>query len=129
MITSTHWDALGLNLPRLSLDRITLACLICLSVPAPAGAGPGGRDRLDSLRLASGTIESLVQRVSKSVVQIVATGYRPVPFDPQHADVSVGRGRTIGSGVVIDSQGFILTNAHVVDGADVLEVILPTNDG
>ena len=129
MITSTRRDVRGLNLSRLSLDRITLACLVCLSVAAPAGAGPGGPDRLDSLRLASGTIESLVQRVSKSVVQIVATGYRPVSFDPQHADVSVGRGRAIGSGVVIDSQGFILTNAHVVDGADAVDVILPTDDG
>jgi serine protease Do len=129
MITSTRRDAPGLNVSHWSFQRITLACLIGLCASAPAGAGPRGPDRLDSLRLASGTIESLVQRVSRSVVQIVATGYRPAFFDPQHADVSVGRGRTIGSGVVIDSQGFILTNAHVVEGADGVDVILPTDDG
>ena len=120
MINLIHRDALRLNLPRLSLDRITLACLICLSVAAPAGAGPGGRDRLDSCVWPAAR-SSRWFSAWKSVVQIVATGYRPVSFDPQHADVSVGRGRTIGSGVVIDSQGFILTNAHVVDGADVVE--------
>jgi serine protease Do len=130
MTTATHRDADRLNLFRyVSRERITLACLMCLCVAGPAGAGPGPTDRLDSLRLASGTIESLVQRVSKSVVQIIATGYRPVPVDSQHADVAVGRGRTIGSGVVVDSKGLILTNAHVVEGADGVDVILPTEDG
>jgi len=130
MTTATRRDADRLNLFRyVSLKRITLAWLMCVSVAGPAGASPGRTDRLDSLRLASGTIESLVQRVSKSVVQIVATGYRPVSSDSQHADVAVGRGHTIGSGVVVDSKGFILTNAHVVEGADGVDVILPTDDG
>ncbi len=35
----------------------------------------------------------------------------------------------LGSGFVIDSSGLILTNNHVVDGADVIEVTLGTPDG
>lgn len=31
----------------------------------------------------------------------------------------------VGSGVIIDSQGYILTNQHVVDGADKVTVVLP----
>jgi serine protease DegS len=35
--------------------------------------------------------------------------------------------RTLGSGVIVDSKGFILTNNHVINGADQIEVLL--NDG
>lgn len=35
--------------------------------------------------------------------------------------------RTLGSGVIMDSSGFILTNNHVINGADMIQVLL--NDG
>lgn len=35
--------------------------------------------------------------------------------------------RTLGSGVIVDTHGFILTNNHVINGADKIEVLL--NDG
>ncbi|MET0355959.1 MAG: trypsin-like peptidase domain-containing protein [Cellvibrio sp.] len=35
--------------------------------------------------------------------------------------------RTLGSGVIMDSDGFILTNNHVINGADMIQVLL--NDG
>ncbi len=39
-------------------------------------------------------------------------------------DFRVPRQEGLGSGVIIDDRGFILTNNHVVDGADVVEVEL-----
>lgn len=35
--------------------------------------------------------------------------------------------RTLGSGVIVDGQGLILTNSHVINGADKIQVLL--NDG
>jgi serine protease Do len=79
----------------------------------------------DPLRQASGSIEALVSRVSASVVQVLVTGYRPVSDGSGRTDVAMGRGRAVGSGTVIDAAGYILTNAHVVAGAERIEVILP----
>ena len=34
------------------------------------------------------------------------------------------RGESLGSGVIIDEEGYIITNNHVIDGADKIKVIL-----
>jgi len=39
--------------------------------------------------------------------------------------VVIGKQRTIGSGVIVDPEGYIVTNAHVVKGAEKIEVIVP----
>ena len=41
------------------------------------------------------------------------------PGDPQ-----TGRSTNLGSGVIVSDQGYILTNSHVVDSADAIEVAL-----
>jgi serine protease Do len=97
----------------------------CLATRADAqDQGPG---RLNPLREASGSIETLVARVSRSVVQITVTGYQPTG-DPSRTDVALGRSHSLGSGVVIDTDGHILTNAHVVAGAERIEVTLPDRE-
>jgi serine protease Do len=40
-------------------------------------------------------------------------------------DLLVGRRRAIGSGVIVDAEGYIVTNAHVVNGAQNIEVLVP----
>jgi serine protease Do len=79
----------------------------------------------DPLRLFSQSVESLVQRISPSVVQIVVSGYGPLSEPGRDdTDVVLGRQRSLGSGVIIDSDGFIVTNAHVVAGAQHIQVTL-----
>ncbi len=71
------------------------------------------------------SVEALVQRVSPSVVQIMVTGYGSTQESEQgQTSVLVGRQRAIGSGVIVDPEGYIVTNAHVLNGAEKVEVIL-----
>jgi serine protease Do len=80
----------------------------------------------DLLHQLNNSIESLVQRVSPSVVQIVVTGYRSTDeANGGQTDVVVGRQRAIGSGVIVDPEGYIVTNAHVLNGAQQIEVVVP----
>ena len=72
------------------------------------------------------SIEALVQRVSPCVVQIQVTGFGTAEEnDRGQAELLVGRRRAIGSGVIVDPEGYIVTNAHVVNGAQNIEVIVP----
>jgi serine protease Do len=72
------------------------------------------------------SIEALVLRVSPCVVQIQVTGFGTAEeTDRGQAEVLVGRRRAIGSGVIVDPEGYVVTNAHVVNGAQNIEVIVP----
>jgi serine protease Do len=73
----------------------------------------------------SSTLEAAVRTVSPAVVEIFTTAY--VPGDrvvPRTADL-IKTQRASGSGVIVDPNGYIVTNAHVVRGAQQLRVELP----
>ena len=46
--------------------------------------------------------------------------------DSSEAALVIGRFRSIGSGVIVDPEGYILTNAHVLKGAQRVQVVLPS---
>jgi serine protease Do len=72
------------------------------------------------------TVDVLIKKVSPSVVQIIVTAYAPLEESSRvNAGVVIGRQRASGSGFVIDPDGYIVTNAHVVNGAQRVEVVLP----
>ena len=66
----------------------------------------------------------VADEVRPSVVFITATRSFPASggIDPSLPDPSPLQKRSLGSGVVIDSRGFILTNEHVVSGEGELTV-------
>ncbi|HJR15824.1 MAG TPA: trypsin-like peptidase domain-containing protein [Gemmatimonadales bacterium] len=77
------------------------------------------------LRQLSGSLESVVAKVAPAVVQVRATAYGPVSGGPNSAGALLGTQRSTGSGVVLSADGYIVTNAHVVEGGRRFVVVLP----
>lgn len=75
------------------------------------------QDKKTSLMDFSDQLRDLTDRVSKSVVQVVATGYGLMNDQTQTGTNVLIRQRSSGSGVILSTDGLIMTNAHVVDGA------------
>src|SRR5258708_5492842 len=64
------------------------------------------------LRELDSSLEAVVAKVSPAVVQIVVTGYGPLE-DHGHTNTAViVREHAIGSGIIVDPDGYIMTNAH-----------------
>ena len=73
----------------------------------------------------SRSTEALARVVSPAVVEIFTTSYVPAEASlPRTADL-VTTQRASGSGVIVDPDGYIVTNAHVVTGAQRLRVDIP----
>ncbi len=70
-------------------------------------------------------LEGLAVRVSPAVVQILVTGYGPLHEADKSQTALIVRQHAVGSGVIVDSNGYIMTNAHVVEGAQRIRVALP----
>ncbi len=103
-------------------------CALALlgSVKSVAGCASPKPQPLDALHQLNNSVEALVQRVSPSVVQILVTGYGSAENSAQgQANVVIGKQRSIGSGVIVAPEGYIVTNAHVVNGAQKIEVVVP----
>ena len=59
---------------------------------------------------------------------MLVTGYGSPSDEDEKASSALGRERALGSGVIVDSDGYIVTNAHVVKGADRVRVALDSAD-
>ena len=73
----------------------------------------------------NGALESLAAKVSPAVVQILVTGYGPLREEDKTQTAFIVRQHAVGSGVIVDPHGYIMTNAHVVEGSERIRVALP----
>ncbi|MBO0939652.1 trypsin-like peptidase domain-containing protein [Fibrella sp. HMF5335] len=77
----------------------------------------------------SSTVVNVAKKVSPSVVQIKVAATRPARSrSANQRPNQPGEGGSTGSGFVISSDGYIVTNNHVVAGADRITVALPDRD-
>lgn len=77
------------------------------------------------LRALDSSLDAVISKVSPAVVQILVNAYGPSE-DHGHATARIVRQRAIGTGIIVDPDGYIITNAHVVEGAQRVRVILPS---
>ena len=84
------------------------AALVAHAAPAVA-ATASTPTSVQSTSVASGTAESVYAQVSPGVVTITSV---------------MGNRQAVGSGIVLDTKGDILTNAHVIAGAQQMQVTL-----
>src|ERR1700741_5054390 len=71
-----------------------LLCGMTLSVRSADAQDAAGR--MDALQLLNGSVESLVQRVAQSVVQVIVTSYGPVEKGVRtETDLVLGRQRIV----------------------------------
>ncbi|MCU1222358.1 MAG: peptidase and chymotrypsin/Hap [Edaphobacter sp.] len=91
-----------------------------MNAKAHGGSGASGL-----LRELNTSLVTLTKDVTPAVVQIMVTSYGPIEPSSNTGDVALfARQHAIGSGVILDPNGYIITNAHVVEAAQRIRVTL-----
>ena len=117
-----------LHCPRRFRSLLLLPVLFLLAPAALARAGQKPSAPDDELAKMDQSIDALTKKVWPSVVQILVNSYGPreEPTGPGRRQRRPRpRSGRPGSGFVIDPEGYILTNAHVVNGAQRVQIVLP----
>lgn len=91
------------------------------AAPPPHQASP--------LRLMSSEFEALTSRVSPAVVEVLVNGYGPDDDENTRADAPIGPQSSEGSGVIVDPDGYIITNYHVIAGEQEVKVVITPHHG
>jgi S1-C subfamily serine protease len=112
------WIAIAAGWVRSDDGGDQVAALTPTPLPQPAAQQTGGNDL---------TVNDIYKADAPGVVFVSAqsASRSPSPLDP----FGGGGGAATGSGFVLDREGHILTNAHVVEGAQKIDVTLGSTDG
>jgi serine protease Do len=109
---------------------ITAIIAVCVAIQPARGIcqeptrHDAGRAPANLLAQLDDSLERLASKVAPAVVQIEATGFGRAEDEERKAAALVVRQHGIGAGVIVDADGYIMTNAHVVEGAQRVRVTL-----
>jgi serine protease Do len=103
--------------------------VLALASTAAAQSRPAAQPaRAGALSDLSAELQALAEKVTPAVVQIFVTSYVPAEGEVETSGGLLATERTSGSGIILDPDGFIVTNAHVVENATRVEVELPATE-
>jgi serine protease Do len=109
------------------ITSLTRAAVVLLALASPVLAQDrAAARRIPALADFDDSIEALVRTVDPSVVQIFTSSLTAVSGVVTDESGLVTTQRGSGSGVIVDAEGYIVTNAHVVRGASRIRVAIPT---
>ena len=102
-----------------------LSLAMTVGVPLATAQSAGSAPSSETLRQYDDSLSALAQQVQPAVVQIEVSGFgeRETKGGGEDAGI-IERQRAIGSGVIVDPDGYIMTNAHVVNGAQRIRVVI-----
>ena len=106
--------------------RIGVLLALTIAVCAPDSVARE-QDGAESLRQLSNTFRSVYEQVKPAVVQIATTRswrFARQTLPKSHPPVDPDAYRGLGSGTIVSDDGYILSNYHVVSGADSIVVTL-----
>lgn len=120
-----------------SARRVELCLLCCLlgvglaaaQTEQPAQSSEAAKLLIhhDALHVFSESVQQLSNQVTKSVVQVLTVGYGLTSESADKTDTATAYltpQRGVGAGVIMTPDGYIVTNAHVVEGARKIRVRL-----
>jgi serine protease Do len=105
-----------------------LALVLASVAGAPPASAQMGAQRNapgPGLTRLSEDLQALAERVRPAIVQVIVSGYAPTGDD----GALLTRQRGEGAGVILNPDGYVVTNAHVVEGARRIEVVIPPAQG
>ena len=109
-----------------SVLAAALSCALLTGDPAASLARVLDLDTpVGALQQQEKTIGDLFERATPSVVQITQLSARTNPYTMNEVEVPTGTG----SGFIWDSQGHVVTNFHVIRGADAAKVTVTGPSG
>jgi serine protease Do len=113
----------------MKIDQRLIITIVFIHLILAGSALELSAQKKNSLRAYSATLESLSKEVSRSVVQVNTTGYSLEEDAERRRMGTLSSEQGTGSGVILTGDGYIITNAHVVEGARHIRIHLSGLDG
>ena len=112
------------------IPTLVLACAVLQGqVRPPKALLANATSSREAIQKLNNEVAQVLTQVSPAVVQIRVTGFGPSEKGARTEAVVVERRHSLGSGVIVDPEGYILTNAHVIHSAQRIRVLLPNPPG
>jgi serine protease Do len=121
--------AQGTDTPKPLASRLGRPQKTPAAKPKESAAETQAAETPPALLQLNAALEGLAAKVSQGVVQILVTGYGPLEDSGRTDTALIARQKAIGSGVIVDPGGYVMTNAHVIEGAQRIRVVLPVPEG